>query len=105
MSSNETSHSHETRDADIHPLAKPFLFLDKPVVGKALLWIFLAGALGTLGMQIVYHFHPHGGPGDILGFYDFMGFFGFCFVVLMGWPLRALLARKPDYYAQEGDDE
>ena len=41
----------------------------------------------------------------MFGFYELEGFFGFCLAVLAGWPLRALLGRRPDYYKQDGDDE
>ncbi|WP_019961383.1 hypothetical protein [Woodsholea maritima] len=104
MSSNDTLHS-PSKDDGVHPFAKPFLFLDKPSVRGAFFWLFLVGTLAMIGLQAIHHFHPHGGPGDVFGFYAIMGFFGFCFAVLMGWPLRAILGRKADYYTQEGDDE
>ena len=92
------------RDDDIHPVSRHFLWLDRPAVRQAPFYIF--GAL-AIGLLIVEAIHPrHAAKWEALfGFYELEGFFGFCLAVLAGWPLRALLGRRPDYYRQDGDAE
>jgi hypothetical protein len=89
----------DPKNDDIHPLAKPFLFLDNPKVKAAPFYIFLFLALALLVVEFVHPRHAYGKWEEIFGFYEIEGFFGFCLAVLSGWPLRWLLARDADYYA------
>ncbi|MEO1040481.1 MAG: hypothetical protein AAFX09_13160 [Pseudomonadota bacterium] len=93
-----------SRDDGIHPLARPFLWLDSPWARRAPLYVF--GGLALLGLLIEFLIPRHavGKYEEVFGFYEIEGFFGFCIAVLAGWPLRWLLGRAPDYYDQEGDD-
>ena len=90
-------------DEQIHPLARPFLWLDKPWARQAPLYLFGAGALGLLIWELFHPRHGYAKYEEVFGFYEIEGFFGFCIAVLAGWPLRWLLARKPDYYDTEED--
>lgn len=94
----------EKSDA-IHPLAKPFLWLDSHWARKAPFWIFLIAALGLLAWEYVHPRHGYLHVEELFGFYEIMGFFGFCLAVLAGWPLRKLLWRPEDYYDRESSDD
>ena len=88
----------DPQNDDIHPLARPFLFLDKPIVRQAPLYVFGALAALMLFVEFLIPRHAVGKYEEVFGFYEIEGFFGFCLAVLSGWPLRWLLARDPDYY-------
>lgn len=88
----------------IHPLARPFLFLDSKLGRTLPFWIFLVLLAATLVGEYFHHFHAEF-EYQFFGFYAAMGFFGFCLAVLMGWPLRALLGRDEDYYEKGARDE
>ncbi|PWE17002.1 hypothetical protein DDZ18_09870 [Marinicauda salina] len=90
---------------DVHPFARPFLWLDKPWARRAPLYIF--GALAAIGLVMEYLVPRHavGKWEQVFGFYEIEGFFGFCLAVLAGWPLRWLLARPADYWERGGDDD
>ena len=92
-------------DDQIHPAAKPFLWLDSNWARKAPFWIFGGLALLLLLLEALSPLHPTSKWDEVFGFYEIEGFFGFCFAVLMGWPLRRLLGRPEDYYDQEGDHD
>ena len=91
-------------DDGVHPLARPFLWLDKPWARRAPLYVF--GALSVLWLLIEF-FAPRLAGGkypEVLGVYEIEAFVGFCLAVMAGWVLRWLLGREPDYYDQERDD-
>ncbi|WP_421785979.1 hypothetical protein [Hyphobacterium sp.] len=92
-------------DDNVHPAAKPFLWLDTKWARRAPFWIFGGLALLLLVLEAFSPLHPASKWDDVFGFYEIEGFFGFCLAVLMGWPLRRLLGRPEDYYDQEGDHD
>lgn len=93
----------DPQDDAIHPLARPFLWLDKKWAREAPFYIF--GGLAVLGLVVEYFIPRHAGGKweEVFGFYEIEGFFGFCLAVLAGWPLRWLLARPADYYDTDED--
>ena len=97
--------ANETARDDIHPLAKPFLFLDGKWARALPFWIFLIGTLAMLGLEYWHPFHHVSDYDGVFGFYAIVGFFGFAFAVLMGWPLRKLLGRDENYYGEEDRDD
>ena len=99
------SRTPKPEDDQIHPLAKPFLWLDKPWAKQAPLFIFGALAAGLLIVEFLVPRHAYGKWEEVFGFYEIEGFFGFCLAVLAGWPLRWLLAREPDYYERTAKDD
>lgn len=93
------------KDDDIHPLARPFLFLDGKWARALPFWLFLLGTIAALVGEYVHPFHYVSDYDGIFGFYAIVGFFGFAFAVLMGWPLRKLLGRDENYYGEEDRDD
>lgn len=105
MSDNHTDHGAKDNLEDIHPLARPFLFLSNPKVVKNFMWgvlalwlLFIAAGFFTLGGEKSHS--PFENPYS----YWIIGFVAFSVAVLCGWPLRALLMRKEDYYGEDDDD-
>ena len=82
----------------IHPVARHFLWLASPWARKMPLYIFFVLSVVLLVLEFFYPRHGYKAFEESWAFYTAMGFFGFCFAVLAGWPLRKLLARRPDYY-------
>jgi hypothetical protein len=89
---------------DIHPIAKRLRFIEAPGFPRRLMLVLLAGVLLLAGADIVHHRHAVFSWEGLWGFHALYGFAAFCFVVLMGWPLRALLTRPETYYG-EGDED
>ncbi len=85
----------------VHPLSKRLAWLDdkraRDGVGVGL-GVF---ALVLAALDVAIHRHAYIGVDGALGFHAWLGFVAFAGVVLTGWPLRRLLARAPDYYADE----
>jgi len=105
MSDKTTPPENSENLDDIHPAARPFLWLDHPLTKAIPLYLFGALAALMLFLEFLYPFHAVSKYDDVFGFYEIEGFFGFCLAVLMGWPLRRLLGRPEDYYDQEGDHD
>lgn len=103
--SDKTPKPETPEEDQIHPMAKPFLWLDSKWAKELPFWIFggLAGLM--LVLEFLHPFHAVSKWDEVFGFYEIEGFFGFCLAVLLGWPLRRLLGRKEDYYDQEGDND
>ncbi|WP_421792295.1 hypothetical protein [Hyphobacterium sp.] len=101
---NPTTGAHAADD-QVHPAARPFLWLEKPAVKAAPFYIFGALALALLVLEFFFPLHAVSKWDDVIGFYEIEGFVGFCLAVLMGWPLRRLLGRPEEYYDVEGDHD
>ena len=90
---------------DIHPLAKPFLWL----VSDKFRHIFICFVAGAMIISIAADFfikrHGHFHFEEFKGFFALFGFASFAFVVLMGWPLRRLTGRSEDYYPESTEDD
>jgi len=91
-------------DSGVHPAARPFLFLDKANVRTAISFGVIGLAALLLLVDFLVHRHEYLALGETRGFYAAFGFIAFGFVVLTGWPLRALLGRGEDYYGEPDDD-
>ncbi len=93
------------RKADIHPAARPFMWLLSEPVRKGFMYVVGLGALVFAGLDYVIPRHAHFGFEHIKGFFALFGFVAFSFVVLSGWPLRALTGRPEDYYPESREDD
>lgn len=89
----------------IHPLARPFLFLDKTFVRDVISLCIVLIAMVLLAIDFFVDRHGETQAAEIPGFYAVYGFICFAAAVLSGWPLRALLMRGPDYYGESEDSD
>ncbi|MGD2133080.1 MAG: hypothetical protein PVI23_09830 [Maricaulaceae bacterium] len=90
---------------EIHPLARRVKFIFAPGFGRVLMYLFGAVFLALAGVDLVHHRHELFSWEGFPGFHAWFGFVAFSFVVVMGWPLRALLSRPEDYYGAEEDGD
>lgn len=91
----------------IHPAARPFLFLGTAKVKRNFIWLPLAGMVLA---SLIGIFHPpkHPAPWEMVGgtmipgSWAIFGFLAYSFIVLMANPLFRLLGRSEDYYGEGG---
>ena len=103
MSDHDQSHPEMPDDyspeglAQIHPYAKPFLFLGKESVKRNFIWFPI---IGLIIVSIMGFFFPpkHPAPWDFGFSWAVIGFVAYTVVVLSAEPLFRLLARREDYY-------
>ncbi len=91
----------DAEPVSVHPLSKSFAWVDDKRVRDGIgvgLGVF---ALVLAALDVAVHRHAYIGVDGALGFHAWLGFVAFAGVVLTGWPLRRLLSRAPDYYADE----
>ncbi|VAV88396.1 hypothetical protein MNBD_ALPHA06-251 [hydrothermal vent metagenome] len=91
-------------DEQIHPAAKPFLWLGSHKVQRGFIWLVGGLMLIFMALDFVAHRHSYFALEKTMGFYAIAGFVAFTFVVLMGWPLRKLTGRPENYYGDDGED-
>jgi len=89
----------------IHPVARYFLWLESPAVKAGFLFAIGIASIGLGALDFIHHRHEYVSWAEWHGFYAWFGFASFAFAVLMGWPLRALLGRKEDYYEKAAGDD
>ncbi len=92
-------------DEDIHPVARPFLWLVSDKVRKGFIYLVGIAMVLSIGADFLIHRHGHFDFETTPGFFAFFGFAAFAFVVLMGWPLRRLTGRSEDYYPESTEDD
>jgi hypothetical protein len=88
-------------NADIHPAARPFLWLGKPSVIKNFIWLPAGGMVIT---SILGWFFPqhHEAPWDFFFSWALIGFIAYSFIVISAGPLFKFLARDENYYGEGG---
>ena len=97
---------HTPYAGDIHPLAKPFLFLGSDKFVKNFVWFILAGLIVTIILGFVYPFDSHHkAPWDFVISWALIGGLSYAFLVFCANPLFKLLSRPEDYYGEGGDDD
>lgn len=102
-----TSPTPEKNEDDIHPAARPFLFLGELKVKRNFIWFPLVGMIIA---SILGIFHPpkHPAPFEMIGdtmipgSWAIFGFLAYSFIVFMARPLFKLLGRSEDYYGEGG---
>jgi len=88
---------------DIHPLAKPFMFLANPKVVRGFIYLPLIGMIVMIGLGFIFPMdEKHQAPWDFFGSWALIGFVAYSFVVLSAKPLFAMLSRPEDYYGEGG---
>jgi hypothetical protein len=88
---------------DIHPAARPFLWLDSPRMPGRILAVVGLVCLALAGAEIVIHRHATFAAEATPLFYGIFGFASFSAVVLSGWLLHRWLGRPEDYYGEDED--
>jgi hypothetical protein len=108
---------HSPKDDDlIHPLARPFLWLEAKWLKSSILYIVGLGAIAlTVGeyfwerYQAAHHPGAHHEVVEIegwLGFYAWWGFGSFVLAVMGGWfVIRHFLGREEDYWDKDAGDD
>lgn len=88
-----------------HPLARPFLWLDSPWTGLAVTILFGALAGGLMLLEFLLETVSGAKYEEVFGVYEVEALLALAAVIALGWPMRLLFGRRPDYYAPEGEDE
>lgn len=87
---------------DIHPAAKPFLFLGETKFKRNFFLLPLAGIIITTIIGVIYPL-KHPAPWDVVpGSWAIFGFLSYSFIVFMARPLFKLLSREESYYGEGG---
>ena len=88
---------------DIHPAARPFLFLGELKTRRNFIWVPLVGMIVCI---ILGHYHPQKHPLPyeqyIPGSWAIWGFVAYSIIVLSANTLFRLLGRDEDYYGEGG---
>lgn len=92
-------------DDDIHPAARPFLWLGSNWVQRGFMWVIGLLMLISIAMNFIKKPYGHFAWQEAIGGYAIFGFLAFTFIVLMGGPLRKLTGRKDDYYEDGEPDD
>ncbi len=100
----EPARTPPSASQDVHPLARPFLFLDAPLFRAVLPFVFGALAGLLLLLEFLLPGFAAGKYKEALGTFEIEGFVGLVLIVLACWPLRWLLGRRADFYERDGDD-
>lgn len=101
----------EAREAEIHPVARKFLWLASPRVKNRFMWFTVAGLIVTAALMLAYP-NKHPAPWEqgiwYILTYGVIGAGAYTIVVLSAAPLFKLLSRDENYYGEEieptGDD-
>jgi len=89
----------------IHPLARPFLWIDNPSVRHTAGLVLGAFAIVLGLLDFVFHRETHFEFEAFPGFFAFAGFGFFCLAVAGGLILRKFVMRPEDYYDEEDGHE
>lgn len=92
---------------DVHPAAKPFLFLGETKVKRNFIWFPLGGLILASILGVIFpqkHPAPFEMIGDmpIPGSWAIFGFLAYSFIVFAAPVLFRLLAKPEDYYGEGG---
>jgi hypothetical protein len=100
------SQRSEHDDELVHPLSRPFLWLDAKWFKASLFWVFGALTIGLVALDFVWPRHEAIHTAEIPGFYAGYGFIAFILAVFVGWlVIRGLLGRAENYWDGEGRDD
>ncbi len=94
----ETPKADDDSDT-IHPVARMlFGWVSHKFTGAAIFWGLAFLSVALVAAELLIERHEKVALAKATGFYALWGFGAFAFVVLMGWPLGALLRRRENYY-------
>ncbi|SDM06130.1 hypothetical protein [Maricaulis salignorans] len=94
------------KDDLVHPIARPFLWLESKWLASSVVWVL---GLVVVALGAVDFFHPRHEYLDFAqtpGFYVLAGFISFVAAVMGGWfVIRQFLGRAENYWDGEAGDE
>ncbi|MEP1230011.1 MAG: hypothetical protein ABJG88_04995 [Litorimonas sp.] len=91
------------KEDDIHPAARPFLFLGKQSVKHNFMWIVLSGMIICIVLGFFFpQKHPLPIEKYIPGSWAVFGFLAYSFIVLCAPFIFKVLARDENYYGEGG---
>jgi hypothetical protein len=100
------SERSEHKDELIHPLARPFLWLDSKWLKSSLIWVFGLMTVALAGADFLWPRHEAVHAAEFPGFYAMYGFGAFVIAVFVGWlVIRGLLGREENFWDGEGHDD
>lgn len=97
----------DPKDDDIHPAARPFLFLGKKNVKRNFIWLPLIGLIIASVLGVIFP-AKHPAPFEMIGNFvipgswAIFGFLAYSLIVFAAPVLFRLLARPEDYYGEGG---
>ncbi|WP_300529619.1 hypothetical protein [Maricaulis sp.] len=98
--------SKDKSDELIHPVARPFLWLDAPWLKSAMIWVFGVLALAFAAVDLFHHRHEYVPFAETYGFYAWWGFASFVAAVMIGWfGIRKFLGREENFWDKESHDD
>ena len=101
-----SEHHDKKSDELVHPLAKPFLFLDSKWLKSSMIWIFGLLTIALIASDFLHPRHEYVHLAEIPGFYAYWGFGAFVLAVMVGWfVIRGLLGREENYWDKESGDD
>ncbi|MBO6797173.1 hypothetical protein [Maricaulis sp.] len=100
------SDDNKKNDELIHPLARPFLWLDAKWLKSSMFWIFGILTVAFVAADVFHPRHEYVHLAEITGFYAMWGFGAFVLAVMIGWiVIRGVLGREENYWDEEGDND
>lgn len=90
----------------VHPIARPFLWLESKWFTSSLVWVLGVLAIALGAFDFLHHRHDYLDFAQMPGFYALAGFVSFVVAVMGGWfVIRHFLSRPENYWDGEADDE
>ncbi|WP_417483016.1 hypothetical protein [Maricaulis sp.] len=94
------------KDDLIHPIARPFLWLEADWLKASLVWVLGVLTIGLAAIDFFHHRHEYLEFAQMPGFYALAGFGSFVLAVMGGWfIIRRFLGREENYWDGEAGDE
>lgn len=94
------------KDDLIHPIARPFLWLESNWLKSSLVWVLGVVVIGLGAIDFVHHRHEYLEFAQTPGFYAMAGFGSFVLAVMGAWfVIRRFLGREENYWDGEAGDE
>ena len=100
------SESNGKKDELIHPVARPFLWLDAKWLKQSMIWVLGIAAVALGAVDFFHHRHEYVSLAEFTGFYALWGFGSFVLAVMIGWfVVRGVLGREENYWDKGGKDD
>jgi len=96
----------DNKDDHIHPLARPFLWLEAKWLKSVMVYVLGAIVFLLAAIDLFHHRHEYVEYATATGFYAWWGFGSFVLAVMGGWfIIRHFLGREEDYWDKDAGDD